>query len=180
MRRSSNPSRRPGKKKAADNVKKGVCPCGLPLRSQKRSCEQCALQIRTAILKRKQQGLCVKCNKSAAHGYKTCLFHKNRQVIWCKNYGVREKTKAFNQYGHICAWPDCDITDTDMLSLDHVNDNGAEERRNGQTAQSLYRTIAKGERINEFQVLCFNHQWKKHMLKLRKEKIPVGVKGTQV
>jgi hypothetical protein len=73
-----------------------------------------------------------------------------------------------------CTWPGCEVTDIDMLSLDHVNNDGAEHRRNlfGKkqgNSGGLYGWVRSHEYPPEFQTLCMNHQWKKENLRRRKE-----------
>lgn len=54
----------------------------------------------------------------------------------------------------------CGETDLVVLQIDHVNGGGKNDRRrNGSTA--ILRTIAQGERHDEFQVLCANDHLRK-------------------
>lgn len=66
-----------------------------------------------------------------------------------------------------CCWPNCSITDTDMLTLDHINDDGAEHRR-ALGKRSLLYWIRNQGFPKIFQTLCHNHQWKKEMARRRK------------
>jgi len=76
-----------------------------------------------------------------------------------------------------CSFPGCAVTDLDMLTLDHINDDGAEHRRkicqeracSGRgTGQSLYRKIKRDGFVDGvFQTLCWNHQWKKEIIRKR-------------
>lgn len=60
----------------------------------------------------------------------------------------------------------CSVTDPDMLTLDHVNNDGAEDRRKQRTANT-YVTIERRGYPEGFQTLCCNHQWKKEVLRRR-------------
>jgi hypothetical protein len=70
-----------------------------------------------------------------------------------------------------CCWEDCTVTDIDILSLDHVNNDGAEHRRAlgwGHTGgEKLYRLVKNAGYPDGFQTLCMNHQTKKHLLNVR-------------
>lgn len=80
---------------------------------------------------------------------------RKRQVLTA--YGPSQELR--------CSWPDCDVTDIDMLSLDHINDDGNVHRRSVGSGAAMYRElIRKGFPVG-FQTLCMNHQWKKRALK---------------
>jgi hypothetical protein len=74
------------------------------------------------------------------------------------HYGKNEKLE--------CCWPDCGVTDLDLLTLDHQNNDGAKDRKQG----NLYRRVRNAGFPTGFQTLCWNHQWKKQMIRLRGEK----------
>lgn len=63
-----------------------------------------------------------------------------------------------------CSWPDCDVTDIDMLTIDHVNNDGNKDYRNG---GKLYVSLRANGYPEGFQTLCHNHQWKKEMMRRR-------------
>ncbi len=68
-----------------------------------------------------------------------------------------------------CCWRGCSQIDLDMLTLDHVNNDGAYQRRKGQMHGSkLYSWLFHRERQKGLQTLCWNHQWKKRALHLRR------------
>lgn len=79
----------------------------------------------------------------------------------------KEVIKLCNPLGLIkCSWSNCEIIDIDMLSIDHVNNDGSVDRMSG---NKLYRYIRdKGNDDLKFQTLCHNHQWKKE-IERRKE-----------
>ena len=69
-----------------------------------------------------------------------------------------------------CSWPDCGVTDIDMLSLDHVNNDGAQDRkseRRGGGGNTTYHRVRKAGYPDGFQTLCHNHQWKKELMRRR-------------
>lgn|ERR1035437_1799955 len=69
-----------------------------------------------------------------------------------------------------CCWKDCEVCDIDMLSLDHVNNDGAEHRRKvgkNKTGEKMYRLVKQENFPEYFQTLCMNHQTKKKLLNVR-------------
>jgi hypothetical protein len=91
---------------------------------------------------------------------------------------VNIKIEVLSHYGPAgrlqCSWPDCEVTDIDMLSLDHIHNDGAEHRRNlfGKkqgSSGSLYCYVRSRGWPAGFQTLCMNHQWKKEGMRRRKE-----------
>ena len=85
-----------------------------------------------------------------------------------------EKLAALTHYGKEgflqCCWSGCDVTDVDMLSLDHIENDGAEHRResgnNG--GHKMYRMLRQQGYPDGFQTLCMNHQTKKELLRRRR------------
>ncbi len=67
-----------------------------------------------------------------------------------------------------CCWPDCNVIDPDMLSIDHIANDGAERRRNGEpSGNGFYSWIRSMGFPGGLQTLCFNHQMKKRIESLR-------------
>ena len=65
-----------------------------------------------------------------------------------------------------CAYPDCLVMDLDMLTLDHINDDGAEHRK--KLKKSVYLWIIENNYPPGFQDLCWNHNIRKEVVR-RKE-----------
>lgn len=77
-----------------------------------------------------------------------------------------------------CCWPGCDVIDSDMLSLDHINNDGFGHRKELGTGKrpiqgnAFYRKARKLGYPEGLQTLCHNHQMKKELIRrrtLRKE-----------
>jgi hypothetical protein len=92
-------------------------------------------------------------------------------------YRVTLKIEVLSHYGPQgklqCAWPDCSVTDVDMLSLDHVNNDGASDRKNksrGGGGNTTYRRVRAAGYPEGFQTLCHNHQWKKELMRRREKR----------
>lgn len=79
-----------------------------------------------------------------------------------RGYRASLKKKIFDHYGWVCNC--CDETEPLFLTIDHVNNDGADHRRilaNGKKWRSgmdlsVYRDIIKREFPADFQILCWN------------------------
>ena len=72
----------------------------------------------------------------------------------------RLKEKVFNLYGRKCVI--CGFEDIRALTLDHVNNNGAEERKIiGE--RGVYRRALNEKYKSEYQILCMNCQFIKRV-----------------
>lgn len=90
-----------------------------------------------------------------------------------RNYHRACKLKALSHYGKdgkaLCCWPSCKVSDPDMLTLDHVRDDGARHRKGGQpSGKAIYPLLKRQGWPPGFQVLCANHQLKKEILRRRR------------
>ena len=110
-------------------------------------------------------------------------YRKNRKRIlaysikWGATYRARVKRELFTLYGPQhevrCSWTECQINDIDMLSLDHIDDDGNKARRNTggrRKGYGFYMWLlkeAKARRFHRLQVLCHNHNMKKQLLRDR-------------
>jgi hypothetical protein len=93
------------------------------------------------------------------------------------DFRVQVKIEVLSHYGPQrklqCAWPDCEVTDIDMLSLDHINNDGAAERQNGHRGGGgfvTYQRVRKAGFPDGYQTLCHNHQWKKELMRRREQR----------
>jgi hypothetical protein len=92
-----------------------------------------------------------------------------------KHRGIRRfrKIDVLTHYGKgkrlQCCWEGCTIIDPDMLSIDHVNNDGAADRRKGRAGTNLYTYLISHEYPIGYQTLCFNHQMKKEITRQREE-----------
>lgn len=79
-----------------------------------------------------------------------------------KNRQLKLKNEVFNAYGgFMCNC--CDETIKEFLSLDHINNNGAEERKKNlggqnQSGTKFYRWLKQNKfpRKEDYQILCMN------------------------
>jgi hypothetical protein len=91
---------------------------------------------------------------------------------WLKENRKNRKLEVITHYGGKCQWPNgCDVRDPDMLTIDHINGNGANHRREfkkiGQPRIDAW--LIKNNYPAGFRVLCFNHNIK-HYLNMRRMK----------
>lgn len=91
-----------------------------------------------------------------------------------RRYRAILKKEILGHYGKSgkvkCCWPHCPVSDIDMLTLDHINNDGAAHRKMygslGKAAH-LYRHLKRDGFPSGYQTLCFNHQIKKEFLRKR-------------
>jgi len=81
------------------------------------------------------------------------------------------KIEVLSHYGPLgqlcCSWENCVVNDPDMLTLDHINNDGAVQRRKLGNNAAVYRFVRKEGYPAGFQTLCHNHQWKKEIVRRR-------------
>jgi hypothetical protein len=87
--------------------------------------------------------------------------HRQRNREYARRTTKRLREKVFSHYGAKCSWPGCNITDPDMLQVDHINGDGAQHRREiGRDGGATLRFIVKNNYPMTFRILCANHNWK--------------------
>ena len=83
----------------------------------------------------------------------------NKKIIVLTHYSPEQELQ--------CSWTDCHVTDIDMLTLDHINNDGKKDRRKGLSGTSLYDYLMRNGFPEGFQTLCANHQMKKELMRKR-------------
>jgi len=94
----------------------------------------------------------------------------NKIRVRCSHLKAKERVLAHYGKNGIpqCCWKSCFITDLDMLTLDHINNDGAVRRRRGEPkGHELYWWLKRMGFPKGFQTLCWNHQWKKRIQHLQ-------------
>jgi hypothetical protein len=95
---------------------------------------------------------------------------KNPDYVKVSGKKHREKSRqmVFDHYGERCSWPGCNVTDRDMLQIDHINGGGnAHFKRCGFGTMSMW--LVANNFPPGFRILCANHNWK-HKANLEKAK----------
>jgi len=120
------------------------------------------LDNRDEVLKRRREYR----EKNRAALNKKLKEYQTNNKIACLTYYSRSDNPA-------CAFPGCTINDIDMLTIDHVDGNGSKHRRTihggNKGGHGTYLWLIKNKLPDGFQVLCFNHNFKKHILSGRAE-----------
>lgn len=90
-------------------------------------------------------------------------------------YRYALKAEVLSYYGKDfslrCCWPFCNETDIDVLTLDHVDNSGKHDRKNGKrkTGARMYNHLKSLGFPEGFQTLCMNHQLKKEIRRKKAE-----------
>lgn len=113
------------------------------------------------------QTLCWNCNLKKML-LKNIEKHKNKRVVKEHRHMQRMKYEIFNKYSdEEIKCKCCGITDIDVLTIDHVNNNGIEHRSIGIVGNMLYKWLKKNGFPSGYQVLCLNDNIKKEIERRR-------------
>lgn len=84
---------------------------------------------------------------------------------------IVNKIQVLSHYGNNgvlgCRWPGCRETDLDVLTLDHIANDGYKDRNGNKGASKLYARLIRERFPLGFQTLCANHQLKKELMRRR-------------
>ena len=86
---------------------------------------------------------------------------KGKVSTWGKDRRIRIKLAVMSHYGNgQCKCVKCGFDDIRALSIDHVNGDGADHRRNNKYTRGnhMYEWLIKNNFPNGFQTLCMNCQ----------------------
>jgi hypothetical protein len=128
---------------------------------------------------RKKRGECIQCGNPTMALSLRCQKCSDRLHTLGRETQAARKLAVMEHYGKdgkaVCCWQGCQISDLDMLTLDHVANNGAAHRREysktgrgGGTA--LYLMLERQDYPSGYQTLCCNHNLKKHLLAIRSKR----------
>jgi len=80
----------------------------------------------------------------------------NREHYLAKMRRDREarKAKVFAIYGEVCVC--CGQTGRDFLTIDHINNDGKEDRLAHGVGTTFYAWLSKQPRLPDYQTLCYN------------------------
>jgi hypothetical protein len=102
---------------------------------------------------------CQFCGEERMHHRHTCQKCKTQIK---RNHYIDLKMEVFAHYGCQCA--NCGIDKIEFLTIDHINNNGAEHRK--QIGTQIYPWLKKNKYPADFQVLCYNCNYLKRNQKL--------------
>ena len=95
--------------------------------------------------------------------------NKIKKNKYSKEERYRTKIKVFTHYsGNPPKCLLCGFNDIRSLVLDHVNNNGAEDRKKFKTPDCLLRYIKRSNYPKEFQILCANCNMIKEYIRRQK------------
>ena len=87
--------------------------------------------------------------------------YRKHRLAYHQQYYKTFRLEVLNTYGGRCTR--CGESDLDLLVIDHINNDGAKERKRFH-ASSFYRNIkAQGFPKDKYQILCLSCNWKKHL-----------------
>lgn len=89
-----------------------------------------------------------------------------------KRHSVKKEVLShYGPGGHLnCCWEECSVSDPDMLTLDHENNDGNEARKGSyKGGVSFYSKVKREGYPDGLRTLCHNHQWKKEIMRRRED-----------
>lgn len=113
------------------------------------------------------KGICYECKKNPRDSnLSTCISCRNKMRQYNKQWRQESKITVFNAYGGpVCNC--CGEAELLMLSLDHINNDGAKHRREincyKRSGDRTYRWLIKNNFPTGYQVLCHNCNFAKHL-----------------
>ena len=140
-------------------------------------CTKCGESKQLAMYRKVQGGkryyrpYCVQCWTASRREYQKAYQERNAEKLTAyhaekyartretgkkvrKRYYEKWKKVVFDHYGHQCSC--CGEDEPKFLTIDHVNNDGAEHRKTVPAGSTLFRWLFKNEFPKDFRVLCFN------------------------
>ena len=130
--------------------------CSKPAANGKSTCQNC-LDARNNLRKLlKLQGLCIRCGKNQADNGKTyCIECAKMHSIYYDKKRKGRRLLVIKQYGGKCDI--CNETNLDLLCIDHINNDGAEHRKQlGGGGDTTYSFLIKNNYPSNCRLLCWN------------------------
>ena len=152
------------KARESNRLSRGLCArCDRPVVKGKTRCESCleTLKARSSAVRRQRNaaGVCVTCGSpSVLNGQRRCGECRDKALAKYQKL----KDAVFAGYGgYVCKC--CGETESAFLSLDHVDNDGAADRREFGCGWRFLRVVLKEGCTRNLQVLCMNCQWGKRL-----------------
>lgn len=139
--------------------------CGeCPPNNNRLSCEKCGNQQKQNAKNRRNKyvidKICLGCNSKDLITKSRCQSCRDKHnQVTLNRYAVIKDEVFINYGGYICAC--CGELERAFLSIDHINNDGAQHRKNMSSGSNTYRWLRDNNFPNGFQVLCMNCQWGK-------------------
>lgn len=148
------------RKRRKTRYDQGLCEsCGNPRHLSFTRCSACrekniqSNKTRTERLRAEKK--CISCGGPKEEDFFTCSICINKERSRC--YSLR--VEVLDHYGGKCAC--CGEAELKFLCVDHINNDGAEHRRQIGTAATMWKWIIDSGFPDTFQVLCRNCNWGK-------------------
>jgi hypothetical protein len=113
--------------------------------------------LRNNEISQEYRVLCRNCNQSMGiYGYcpHNLNTYKPAEKSYYQNWYGNLRLNVLNLYGHKCQC--CGINNYEFLSIDHVKNNGAEERRRLSSERFLAKLFKIGLPHSDYRLLCHN------------------------
>lgn len=102
-------------------------------------------------------------------GYKT--FSSSSDKKWRKNYREKQRKQIIQHYGgKFPKCVKCGFDNIKCLEIDHINNDGAKQRKKVGGNEELFRWIVKNNFPKDYQLLCRNCNWLKYLKYLTDKK----------
>lgn len=106
---------------------------------------------------------------------KECLEKHKKDNSKRRDQYSKYREEVLSHYGHRCQWPDgCEVTDSDMLQIDHINGGGHIERKKGLSGTKFLSYLIINNYPIGYRILCANHNCK-YRADLRRESNEVRI-----
>ena len=150
MRKKSQDSTRDRRRKS------GLCiECESPrIESSKSYCEKHWKDIQDRRQKNREHGICEDCSQECAPSRRRCQDCLDGATKREKAYIRKRRKKVIEHYGGKCAC--CGESQYEFMTIDHINNDGAEHRRSVVGTRSICLWLIKHNFPPEFQILCWN------------------------
>lgn len=138
---------------SASRIEAGICVrCGKNRACNGlQHCSHCREAQKRTYADRISRGICRACSKPAVTPRQHCQDH----LDFFAARHTRARLMVFSHYGMKCAC--CGLDEFELLTIDHINNDGAEHRRLiGAAGQATYKWLIKNGFPNGFQSLCWN------------------------
>jgi len=109
-------------------------------------------------------------NKEKIAAYMNSYWHSTHKAKRIKANAAIKRCVMEHYGGGAAQCAHCNINDIDVLTIDHIHNNGAEERKKGPAGGiSFYVLLRKNNFPPGYQVLCLNCNLKKEILRRRSD-----------
>lgn len=82
------------------------------------------------------------------------MHNREHRQRYAKERRLKARQEALVAYGNLCVC--CGESNWQFLSIDHVNNDGAEHRKQIKRPEDMFRWLKKHNWPTGFRVLCFN------------------------